>query len=154
MLLIGIGLVFAGGQEPRAPQRGSSLWGPDDQRGAINRITPAKTLEAAQRIKQEKIYSLGRVYEEGIPLFPGRTFKLSIPHPAAPVGDNRVTAHDELIIANLGHVGIGDTFYNGNDRRDFATPHGFTKLGIENVGVFLTCGVLLDIAGLKGKEPA
>jgi kynurenine formamidase len=159
---IAIGLVFAGEQAPQAPKRGSSPWGPDDQRGAMNRITPAKTLEAAQLVKQGKIYSLGRVYEEGIPLFPGRLFKLSIPHPDAPVGDNQVTAHDELITANLGqvgtqfdglgHVGIGDTFYNGHDRRDFATPHGLTKLGIENVGVFLTRGVLLDIAGLKGKN--
>ena len=142
--LIGIGLVFSGEKTPLAPKRGSSSWGADDQRGAMNRLTQAKTLEAAQLIKQGKIYSLGRVDEEGIPVFPGRLFKLSIPHPDAPVGDNQVIVHDELIIANLGqvgtqldgldHVGIGDIFYNGHNRHDFATPHGLSKLGIENVG--------------------
>ena len=50
----------------------------------------------------------------------------------------------------MGHVGIGDIFYNGYDRREFQTAKGLTKLGIENAGAFLTRGVLLDIAGLKG----
>ena len=34
----------------------------------------------------------------------------------------------------LGHVGIGDVFYNGNRERDFAKAEGLTKLGVENVG--------------------
>jgi kynurenine formamidase len=49
----------------------------------------------------------------------------------------------------LGHVGIGDVFFNGFDRKEFVTTKGLTKLGVENVGVFLTRGVLLDIAALK-----
>ena len=52
----------------------------------------------------------------------------------------------------MGHVSIGNKLYNGFDRNEIATPIGLSKLGIENVGVFLTRGVLLDIAKLKGKE--
>src|SRR5882672_1868934 len=44
-------------------------WGPQDVRGANNRITPQKVLEAARLIKTGKIYQLGRVLEKGIPLF-------------------------------------------------------------------------------------
>jgi kynurenine formamidase len=146
---------------PQPPKRGSSRWGKDDQRGAINYITPAKTIEAARLIQTGKIYSLGRVYEEAMPQVSGRTFSLIIPQTAPPQGKNRIVGHDEFLatqigqvgtqLDGLGHVGIGDTFYNGFDRREFATYHGLTSLGIENVGVFFTRGILLDIAALKGK---
>ena len=46
-----------------------------------------------------------------------------------------------------------DYFYNGFKRSEFGTAYGLTKLGIENVGVFFTRGVLLDVAGAKGVEP-
>jgi kynurenine formamidase len=50
----------------------------------------------------------------------------------------------------LGHLGIGDLFYNGNNRHDFAKAEGLTKLGVENVGAIVTRGVLIDVAGYKG----
>ena len=40
-----------------------SRWGADDQRGAANRITPAKVLEAKSLISRGTDYQLGRVYE-------------------------------------------------------------------------------------------
>ena len=51
----------------------------------------------------------------------------------------------------LGHVGIDGIFYNGLKAEDFITSKGLIRLGIENVGVFFTRGLLLDIASLKGK---
>jgi hypothetical protein len=45
-----------------------SRWGADDQRGAANRLTPAKALEARDQIKQGAVYQLGRVYEPGMPI--------------------------------------------------------------------------------------
>ena len=39
-----------------------SRWGAADQRGAANRITPAKVLEARDLITRGAIYQLGRVY--------------------------------------------------------------------------------------------
>ena len=75
-------------------------------------------------------------------------------------GTNQPVHHDELISGELGqigtqfdglgHLGIGDLFYNGNNRRDFAQPEGLTRLGIENVGPLLTRGVLIDVARYKG----
>ena len=46
-----------------------SEWGPDDQRGAANRLTPEKVLAAKDLITTGKVYQLGRVYESGMPVF-------------------------------------------------------------------------------------
>lgn len=145
---------------PQEPERGSSQWGYDDERGAANRMTPEKVLESMQLIKAGKIYQLGRMYEKGMPW----QWELDIPvsPTSPPQGINNSTGfHEKLEIANihvgthmdaLVHVGIGDSFYNGFDRREFYNTDGVTKLGIEQVGVFLTRGILLDIPRLKGKS--
>jgi kynurenine formamidase len=137
-----------------------SRWGTDDQRGAANRITPAKVVEAAGLIRKGTVYQLGRVYEAGMPLLATRQYSLRIPDVFGPNGKNQMTYHDEVVTTQigqvgtqfdgLGHVGIGDLFYNGNRRGDFARPEGLTKLGIENVGALITRGVLIDVAGYKG----
>jgi kynurenine formamidase len=143
-------------------------WGPEDERGAANRITPQKVLEAAQLIKEGRIYELGQVYEAGMPVFPGRHYSLTIPGSptGGPFGANNLVYHDELVSAQIGQVGtqfdglghIGtrvegeDVFYNGFKRSEFGTAAGLNKLGIENVGVFVTRGVLIDVAGYKGVD--
>ncbi len=138
-----------------------SRWGAEDQRGAANRITPAKVLEAKNLIVRGQTYQLGRVYESGMPIFGTRHYSLRIPKVFGPNGTNEMFYHDELISGELGqigtqfdglgHVGIGDLFYNGNRGTDFAKAEGFTKLGIENVGALVTRGVLIDVAALKGR---
>jgi kynurenine formamidase len=136
-----------------------SRWGAEDQRGAANRMTPAKTLEAKDLIKTGMIYQLGRVYEAGMPMFGTRHYSLRIPQAFQMPGSNHPIYHDELISGELGqigtqfdglgHMGIGDLFYNGNNRNDFAKPEGLSKLGIENVGPLVTRGVLIDVAKFK-----
>ena len=155
-------------------QGGSSLgaWGSEDQRGAMNRITPDTVARAARLIQTGKIYSLGRVYEPGMPLFGERHYRLSIPgaedghSTGGPMGTHNIVWHDELVSGEIGqigtqldglaHIGIRkdgeDIFYNGFKGSDIRTPCGFTKLGIENVGVFFTRGILLDIARFKSVE--
>jgi kynurenine formamidase len=137
-----------------------SRWGANDQRGSANRLTPAKVVEARDLIKQGKVYQLGRVYEAGMPMFGTRHYSLRIPQAFKIAGSNNAVYHDELISGELGqigtqfdglgHLGIGDLFYNGNKRADFAQAEGLTKLGIENVGPIVTRGVLIDVARFKG----
>ena len=137
-----------------------SRWGADDQRGAANRITPAKVLEAKNLITRGTVYQLGRTYEAAMPLFGTRHFSLKIPQTFGPMGSNRTMYHDEVVSAEigqvgtqfdgLGHIGVGDLFYNGNDRREFSQGDGLTKLGVENVGSLVTRGVLVDVAAFKG----
>jgi kynurenine formamidase len=137
-----------------------SRFGAADQRGAANRITPAKVLEAKNLITTGTVYQLGRVYEAGMPIFGTRHFALKIPQTFGPLGKNETMYHDEIVTAEigqvgtqfdgLGHIGIGGLFYNGNDRADFAKADGLTKLGVEHVGALATRGVLLDVAAAKG----
>jgi kynurenine formamidase len=136
-----------------------SRWGAADQRGAANRVTAAKVLEAKNLITKGTVYQLGRVYEAGMPIFGTRHFSLKIPQAFGPLGTNKTIYHDELVSAEigqvgtqfdgLGHIGVGDLFYNGNNRADFAKADGLTKLGVENVGAIATRGVLLDIPASK-----
>ena len=137
-----------------------SRWGAQDQRGAANRVTPAKVLEARNLIVRGQTFQLGRVYESGMPIFGTRHFSLRIPKVFGPNGTNQMFYHDELISGELGqvgtqfdglgHVGIGDLFYNGNRGSEFAKAEGFNKLGIENVGALVTRGILVDVAAFKG----
>jgi kynurenine formamidase len=139
-----------------------SRWGADDQRGAANRLTPAKVLEAKDLIKQGVVYQLGHVYESGMPMFGTRHYSLRIPQAFAMPGRNQAVYHDEIISGELGqigtqfdglgHLGIGDLFYNGNRRSEFAQAEGLMRLGIENVGPIVTRGVLIDVARFKGVE--
>jgi kynurenine formamidase len=137
-----------------------SRWGAEDQRGAANRMTAAKVLEARDLIQRGTVYPLGRVYESGMPMFGTRHFSLRIPQAFPLPGSNAGVYHDEIVSGELGqigtqfdglgHFGIGDLFYNGNRAGEFARPDGLTKLGIEHVGPLVTRGVLIDVAALKG----
>jgi kynurenine formamidase len=137
-----------------------SPWGAADQRGAANRITPAKVLEAKSMITTGNVYQLGHVYEFAMPMFGTRHWSLKIPQTFGPMGSNRMAYHDELVSAEigqvgtqfdgLGHIGIGDRYYNGIEDKDLAKADGLTKLGVENVGALVTRGVLVDVAAYKG----
>src|SRR5258708_36740638 len=64
-----------------------SEWGATDQRGAANRLTAEKVLEAKALIKTGKVYQLGRLYEQGMPIPGKRHFSLTIP--GLPTGGSR-----------------------------------------------------------------
>lgn len=158
----------ASAQTPAGPEWWPSEWGPDDERGAANLVTPAKVLEAASLIREGRIYELGRTYEQGMPIFGNRHFSLTIPGlPTFISGaQNGVVFNDELVSGELGQIGTqfdglghvgteidGDyVFYNGFKLSEFGTSYGLTKLGIEKVGALFTRGLLLDVARYKGVE--
>jgi len=156
---------FGGDPTPIGTKWWPSEFGPDDQRGAANRITPKKVTEARDLIRNGKIYQLGRVYEYGMPLPGKRHFSLVIPGlpTSKPNGSNQMVSNDELFSGEIGQVGtqfdglghVGcrvegrDLFYNGFDLAEFGNSYGLTKLGVENVGVFFTRGILLDVAAIR-----
>ena len=153
--VVAAGITFA-----QADNWYPSRWGAADQRGAANRITADKVLEAKSLMTRGTVYQLGRVDQAAMPMFGTRHFSLRIPQTYGPMGSNRTMYHDEIVSGEigqvgtqfdgLGHIGVGDLFYNGNDRREFATGDGLTKLGVENVGPLVTRGVLVDVAAYKG----
>lgn len=160
--------AVAQGQTPAGPRWWPSEWGADDERGAANRITPAKVLEAASLIREGRVYELGRPYEPDMPLFGNRHFSLTIPGlPTVRTGaENGVVFNDEMVSGELGQIGTqfdglghvgteidGDyVFYNGFKLSEFGTSYGLSRLGIEKVGALFTRGVLLDVARYKGVE--
>jgi hypothetical protein len=167
--LAAIGLCMtATAQTPVGPEWWPSPWGPDDERGAANMMTPASVLAAASLIRRGEIYELGRGYETGMPLFGQRHFSLTIPGlPTANLGsENGAVYNDELVSGEigqigtqfdgLGHVGTaidGDfVFYNGFKLSEFGTSYGLERLGVENVGAIFARGVLIDVPRLKGVE--
>jgi kynurenine formamidase len=144
-----------------------SPYGPEDQAGASNLITPEKALQAAGLITQGRIYPLSRIYETEMPMFGRRVFALRGTGGIAggPLGQNQAIWNDEFIATEigqigtqfdgLGHVGIrtseGDLYYNNIRGEDLHGPGGLLKLGVEHVKPFFTRGVLVDIERYKGE---
>ena len=169
-------VLFAAASQATPPEPWwPSQWGPDDQRGAMNRLTPAKIIEAARLITEGKIYDMGRMFEEDMPLFSltpkKRKYTLIIPGAPTwgPMGENRLVWNDDFISGHLTQNGTqfdafshmatylgkpGDLnelrYYNGLSHRDIATGQGFTKLGVENVTPIFTRGIFIDVAGYHG----
>ena len=149
------------------------IWGAADQAGGSNWITPAKILEAMQLVKTGQVYEVGQIYERGMPLYGERTYAMVIPGWPSnnPTGKNRIVGHDEFLCAEIGQVGtqfdgpghIGQqvemsdgskqfVFYNGVTKDEMGGDYGLEKLGIENIKPIITRGILIDIAGYKGRE--
>lgn len=136
-----------------------SKWGPNDEIGAANYMTPEIVVKAASLVKTGKTYALGIPVTPSTPAYPPRTFKLTIVQPgqagSAGLGPNKATYNDDILdtwvgigsqLDGLGHLGVEHVYYNGNKLADFADPNGLKKLGIEKVPPMVTRGVLLDMA--------
>lgn len=162
-----------GQTQERGPWWPHPIWGPEDQAGASNWITPAKVLEAVALINEGNVYELGHVYERGMPLFGARTYAMFIPSSPTYVGlgANRLIGHDDFLCTEIGNVGTqfdglghigqevlmadgttGQVFYNGVSLDEMKSPYGLMKLGIEHVKPIITRGIVIDIAGVKGVE--
>lgn len=155
--------LFAQLWSPPPPgKRCPSAWGPSDERGSANYVRPETVLKAARLITEGKTYELGRVLESAMPMVGLRRFSIHTARTVGPVGANRASANEELVVGELGqvgtqldgltHVGIDGLLYNCTKIDDIATRTGFTRLGIEKVGALFARGILLDIAGFKGVE--
>ena len=143
-----------------------SKFGPGDEIGAANYLTPSLALEAARLVKTGKTYALGITVSTTTPAYPPRTCSLYIVQPgqvgsAEGLGPTKTTYNDDILncwngigtqIDGLGHIGVGDRYYNGNKWGDFATMGGLKKLGTEKIPPFVARGVLLDMAAHYGVE--
>jgi len=135
-----------------------SPFGPDDQVGATNRITPAVTKAAAAEIQTGAVVSMAYNLVDGVPLFGTRFTKTVLTAvalvPGAEFGKNKLSymedtylsqSHVGTHIDGMGHIGIQDCYYNQTPMGKFITQNGIKKLGLENLKTFATRGVLLDM---------
>lgn len=135
----------------------SSKYGPEDEIGAANLITPERILAAAKLIKQGKSHPLGIVVVPGMPAYPPRTITLQVVQPGMQFGKSLVDALGWDIIANddlsqlwFGIVGEGKHFYNCADPKEISDINGLKKLGTHNIPPLIGRGVLIDMAKHKG----
>ncbi len=142
-----------------------SKWGPNDEIGAANYLTPELALKAAQLVKTGKTYALGIPVDSATPAYPPRGFKITIVQPGQAgipgLGPSKTTYNDDIIegwvgvgsqLDGLGHIGVEHVYYNGNKLADFADAKGLTKLGVDKVPPMVTRGVLLDMAAHFGTD--
>jgi kynurenine formamidase len=147
------------------PCQTASRFGPQDEVGNLNHVTPAKTLAAAKLVTTGKAYRLGIETNKDTPAYPPRWFKLTILQPTqaggATLGPTKTTYNDDIVtgwsgigsqIDGFGHVGIDNLYFNCNRAGDFVQADGLTKLGIENVPAVATRGIVLDMAGYFGTD--
>jgi kynurenine formamidase len=148
-------------------------YGPGDQRGTFNEVTPDKTALALALIRPHepvKTYSLSEAMMEGFPAWGSRSYSQRLvvsgyspsdgfagtlidPKPHGPgrssVNEERVslTYNMGTKVNGLQHVGIGDMFYNGFLGSQIAHTWGTSSLGVETMGPIVTRGILIDVVG-------
>ncbi len=161
----------AAAQETTHEEWWPSKWGPEDQAGSTNHITPEKVLESLQIVQDGRVYKLGRQYEAGMPFFGTRTFAMMIPGAptGGPFGANKLIYNDEFLATEigqvgtqfdgLGHIGIqlgedGDKremrYYNGFTELEVGNATGLLKLGTEHLKPIVTRAHLIDAMALNG----
>jgi len=135
-----------------------SPWGPNDQTGATNRVTPAVTKAAAAEIQEGKVVPMSYPLVDGVPLFGTRFTKTILTAttlaPGAAFGENELTymedtwlsqSHVGTHLDGLGHIGRKDCYFNQIAMGKYITQNNMTKLGLEHLKSFATRGVLIDV---------
>jgi kynurenine formamidase len=134
----------------------------------LNHVTDAKRLAALASVTEGRLYDLGRVLDEGIPVFPGRYFRQTLVTTAhhanaaaGGLGENDVNWVTEQVAGTmqlgthldaLSHLQIGDRAYNGWTVTELADTAGVKRLGIETAPQIVTRGLLVDVAAVRGEE--
>ncbi len=155
------------GQQPWWPSR----YGQQDQIGTLNEVTPGAVRAAAGLVRRGEVVDLGRVLDENTPKFPGRYWHQTVDASAHFVnarrtgasgggwGRNAINWITEIQtgtfqvgtqLDSIGHIQIGERFYNGWTTQQMVEEWGLNRFGMETVPPVVTRGVLLDIARLKG----
>jgi kynurenine formamidase len=131
--------------------------------GKLALIDDAKRAAALALPCQGRMYDLGHVLDENVPVFPGRYFKQTLVTTAhhanadGGVGENDVNWITELVSGTmqlgthldaLAHLQMGDHGYGGFTVADLAGTAGVRHLGIETVPQIVTRGWLVDAMGL------
>ncbi|MEV0620335.1 cyclase family protein [Nonomuraea sp. NPDC050404] len=151
-------------------------FGPDDQRGTLNLLTPAVVLDALRSATTGQVLSLAMPIRGAtsspapgtVPHLPGRPLPqhfMSVDGGdyaagARPIGQGLRVADDALVVTCHGttthmdalcHMWSGDELYNGHPAARVRS-YGATRCGIEHVGGVVARGVLFDVPGLLGLD--
>src|SRR3954469_18156887 len=147
---------------PPESERCPSKWGAGDERGSGNHMKPQAVLNAVKLIKTGEVIELAHVLGGTMPFFGTRRFDIHLKRTLRNTGSNERGSNEKMVLSEIGQVGTQfdgfahqshrNSHYNCFKTDEIATRGAFTKLGIQNVGSFITRGVLIDVAGFKGVE--
>ena len=149
-----------------AAVRNWGRWGPDDELGTINLVTPEVRRRAAACVSTGRAFSLALPLSEseGIQtgLLPGRINPVrtmaQLNNPT--MGDDDVLTNDDVVVMGLqcathwdglAHVSYGGHIWNGYPA-DTVTSAGATRCGIHRIRALVSRGVLLDVARARGVD--
>jgi kynurenine formamidase len=156
-------------------QVATSPWGPDDQRGAMNLMTPESQAAVLSRADGSRIYDLSVDFFVGMPSFQAAgdpSYQMFMSHtPNGTVIDNLNGVSEEVnkhvcysgdvvfFYTHTGthidafcHFGVNGMTYNNTLVEENLGSRHWYKNGAEQIPPIVARGVLLDIAGLKGVE--
>ena len=135
--------------------------------GKLALIDDAKRAAALAGVRHGRVYDLGHVLDERVPVFPGRYFKQTLvttahhANPGGGVGENEVNWITELVSGTmqlgthldaLSHLQMGNRGYGGLTVEELADTNGVRHLGIETVPQIVTQGWLVDVSGPRGRR--
>jgi kynurenine formamidase len=131
-------------------------WGPNDELGTLNYITPAKRVASARLVRTGEVVSVGRdlATQKTKTNNPPVVHVMSFTPEGPSAGDSFTIAPHGMTITHMDalcHFSWKDQFYNGRKRSETLTQSGarFGSIHAQRQGVF-TRGVLLDVAAARG----
>jgi kynurenine formamidase len=150
------------------------IWGPNDELGALNVLTPEKVMAALKIPKEGKVYDLGVLYDrksfQWAGHSPAEVIAFRTPEGLRRQMDNdflkghQYNWHSNAIFINdnvgtqidsLCHFVAGDDYhwYNGYKEAEWGGNFGPRKACADKMPPVITRGVLIDVAGAKGQVP-
>ena len=134
-------------------------WGPDDELGTLNYITPATRLAAAALVRTGRALSIARDLDThqspNNPQPVRHTMCYQAHYPIGAVDALTLDMHGFSLthLDAVAHVYRGEDVYNRRKAAEVALPAGltFADMLAQKNGIF-TRGVVLDIAGVRGVQ--
>lgn len=174
-VLLGLVIVTGAAAQNGGERVGQSPWGPDDEIGALNRITTASQAEILGRIASGKVYDLAVEYFVGMPswyVLGDPRYQIWMTHTPDgviiddPAGVGReqnekvaytgdaisMYTHMGTHIDALNHFGLHGEVWNGFSAEEHLGDKGWTKTGVEEFPPIVARGVLIDVAAYKGVD--
>ncbi|MBL3529340.1 MAG: cyclase family protein [gamma proteobacterium endosymbiont of Lamellibrachia anaximandri] len=187
MILTNTPVVSAAGAVPQiavqtdSPQQvsgravGKSPWGPGDEIGRLNLMTPVSQQAILSRIDGGKSYDLSVEYFIGMPSWQAAGdphYRIWMTHtPQGTVIDDplglgkamnehvsytgaaiSLYTHMGTHIDALNHFGLNGEIWNGFRAEEHLGDRGWTVAGAENIPPIIARGVLIDVAQAKGVD--
>lgn len=154
---------------------GKSPWGPKDEIGRLNLMTPESRSAVLNRIDAARAYDLSVDYFVGMPSWQAAgdpPYQMWLTHTPRGnvIADPMSVGHDvnEHVsytgtavsmyvhtgthIDALSHFGLGGRIYNGFSADEHLGDRGWSKAGVEKLPPIVARGVLIDVATAKGVD--